>query len=140
MSLTDAHTLPELDSVKAYLGRHFMLTKPGKPANPRAEFQAYLEFAELNLSGQTPIRVQPDLATQSAIVQGFGRVLSPDQIIREREAPRALKGLVGKQTQAPEFGASPNSGLGEIYDAKLEKLARRAYGRDYLRFGFEDWA
>ena len=30
--------------------------------------------------------------------------------------------------------------LADIYDAEIEGLARAAYGRDYLMFGFGDWA
>ncbi|MBT6191778.1 MAG: hypothetical protein HOI22_16175 [Tateyamaria sp.] len=34
---------------------------------------------------------------------------------------------------------TPHS-LSNIYDAKIEELARGAYGQDYLLFGFEDWS
>ena len=30
--------------------------------------------------------------------------------------------------------------LADIYDAEIERMARAAYGRDYLMFGFEDWS
>jgi hypothetical protein len=30
--------------------------------------------------------------------------------------------------------------LAEIYDAEIEALTREAYLRDYLTFGFGDWA
>ena len=30
--------------------------------------------------------------------------------------------------------------LRRIYDAETERLARDAYARDYIEFGFADWA
>jgi hypothetical protein len=29
--------------------------------------------------------------------------------------------------------------LADVYDDEVEQLARQAYGRDYVMFGFENW-
>ena len=124
---------------------------PVDPADPgfgkiehRAAFAQFLEFLKPNLAGQTAIRVDPDWASQSKIIEGFAEFALPDRLIRDKTLNAELAELaqtagiedVPPLSPAPAFG---DVALADIYDAEIEKLARAAYGRDYLLFGFEDW-
>ena len=111
----------------------------------RAAFVAFLEFLKANLSDQTAIRVDPLWATQAQTIQGFAEFLLPDRLLRESELPEALPELAraAGHRAPPPFKALPRARpfpLSEIYDAKIETMARSAYGRDYTMFGFADWA
>ena len=44
----------------------------------------------------------------------------------------------GPASGPPQTTRAPY-GLARIYDDRLESLARDAYARDYLMFGFSDW-
>ncbi len=76
-------------------------------------------------------------------LEGMGRFMRPDLIIREEAAADTLAALAAAcGTEAPvltlpkETDAPPLAG---VYDAKLEALVRRVYRRDYVMFGFGDW-
>ena len=112
----------------------------------RSAFAAFLTFLNANLAGQTVVRIDPHWASQTQIVQGFSEFAPPDRIIRQDTAQAELAGLaqsVGLEN-APEFEVAPDEdtpfALSAIYDAELEQLARKAYARDYVTFGFENWA
>lgn len=115
-------------------------------AEHRAAFAAFLVFLRANLSAQTAIRTDPAWATQTAILQGMAGFALPDHILRESEAPEALPALAaslgvaagGNPASWPESPADTR--LARIHDAELESLARDAYGRDYMTFGFANWA
>lgn len=71
----------------------------------------------------------------------------PDMIVREDEMAVYLPALamqVGHPAPpepVPEGRAvAAPYALANIYDADLEALARDVYQRDYLMFGFGDWA
>ncbi len=110
----------------------------------RAAFEAFLVFLKANLAEQTAIRVDPAWASQAQILQGFSEFMIPDRLLREDTLAEDLARL------AQEIGYAPPSyvpsiaetpiALGSIYDADLERLCRAAYPRDYLFFGFSDWA
>lgn len=101
-------------------------------------FKGFLRFLGRNLAGQTNIRIDPWWTTQSAVIEGFARFRAPDAILREADLADGLRFL----------GADP-SGLGDldphadrlasIYDKEIENLARTAYRRDYISFGFDRW-
>ncbi|WP_299348965.1 sulfotransferase family 2 domain-containing protein [uncultured Shimia sp.] len=111
----------------------------------RAAFVAFLEFLRANLAGQTSIRIDAHWASQSEILRGFADLAVPDMIIREEEMESYLPALamqVGRM-DAPEPQVAPEDlpyGLATIYDAEIETLVRDIYPRDYLNFGFSDWA
>lgn len=114
-------------------------------ADHRAAFAAFLVFLKANLSAQTAIRVDPAWATQTAILQGMAGFALPDHILREDEAPTALPALAAAlgAPAEPWPGTGDDSQaalLARIHDAELESLARDAYGRDYMTFGFADLA
>ncbi|MBN2907372.1 MAG: nodulation protein NodH [Rhodobacteraceae bacterium] len=111
----------------------------------RAAFLGFLRFLKGNLGGQTGIRVDPSWATQGSILQGMGQVMAPDMVVRaEHLGPElaVLAALVGKT--APAAPAAPGSDgpvpLAAIHDAEIEAAARDAYQRDYMSFGYRDWA
>ncbi|MGR3493734.1 nodulation protein NodH [Citreimonas sp.] len=110
----------------------------------RAAFTAWLEFVKANLAGQTAIRVDGHWATQAQCLQGMAEFALPDMIVREAEMPAYLPALAMQTGHAappdPEAVATcaPFS-LAQIYDDRIEALARDAYARDYITFGFDDW-
>lgn len=109
----------------------------------RATFLGFLRFLKLNLAGQTGLRVDSHFASQTAILQGFARVRSPDAVLREDRLTEGLAMLaaeVGTVAHAfhPEADAAPH-GLAAIYGKDLEEAARDVYQRDYTGFGFGPW-
>ena len=111
----------------------------------RAAFTAWLAWVKANLAGQTALRVDGHWATQAQCLQGMAELTLPDMIVREDEMTAYLPALalqVGHQNP-PDPVSVPNSApfsLAEIYDDQIESLAREAYHRDYVMFGFDNWA
>ncbi len=109
----------------------------------RAGFLAFLKWLKLNLSGQTGLRVDPHWASQSAILQGFAQFQTPDLVLREDRLAEGLAFLateIGLPECPPVPHAAPDPRLAAIYDEDIEAAAREAYARDYVAFGFRDWA
>ncbi|MDA7423867.1 sulfotransferase family 2 domain-containing protein [Thalassococcus lentus] len=111
----------------------------------RAAFTAFLAFCKANLQGQTAVRVDGHWATQAQCLQGMSEFTLPDMIIREDEMASYLPALAMQvgHDGPPDPEAVPNKApfsLAEIYDDQIEALGREAYLRDYLMFGFDDWA
>ncbi len=111
----------------------------------RTAFTAYLAWAKANLLGQTAVRVDGHWATQAQCIQGMSEFTLPDMIIREDEMALYLPALAMQvgHPAPPEPVANPNSApfaLAQIYDDQIEALAREAYMRDYIMFGFDNWA
>ncbi len=105
----------------------------------RAAFLVFLHVAKLNAAGQTGVRVDPNLASQSSILQGVSGFHPLDLVIREdrlQEGLSYLAGEVGVATAVVETDAKWREGLWRIHDAALEKAAANAYPRDYAGFGF----
>ena len=111
----------------------------------REAFTAWLAFVRANLQGQTAVRVDGHWATQAHCIEGMAEFTLPDMIVREDEVQVYLPALamqVGHPSApepAPVATRAPFS-LAEIYDGRIEALARDAYARDYIMFGFDDWA
>ncbi|WP_417205618.1 nodulation protein NodH [Antarctobacter sp.] len=111
----------------------------------REAFTAWLSWVRANLNGQTALRVDGHWATQAQCLEGMAEFTLPDMIVREEEMEAYLPALalqVGHQNP-PDPVAVPNSApfsLAEIYDNQIEALGREAYQRDYVMFGFDDWA
>lgn len=113
-------------------------------AQHKAGFAAFLKFIKANLNGQTAIRVDAHWASQSQCLQDMCAFALPDMIVREEEMAAYLPALAMQVGHGapPDPLVAPGDApftLEEIYDAELEALARDAYHRDYLSFGFEDW-
>ena len=106
----------------------------------RACLIAFLNFAHASLNGQTGLQPWPAWASQSALLDGYAAVGGPDMLIREETMDRDLGWLLasvghpGGATPGPE----PIEQLATLIDPEVQALCRRAYARDYLRFGFSD--
>ncbi len=138
--------------IRENLRRTFALPLPEGPvpdalpaAEHRAAFKVFLTFLKANLGGQTNIRTDAAWAGQAAHLQGMAQFALPDFILREDRlaADIAIVAWTIGQTDAPELAMPTDphhARLAAIYDADLESLARDAYTRDYMTFGFAPWA
>lgn len=129
--------------IRAYKAR---LPDPGQPfADPQAEREAFLVFltyCRLATLGQTGNRVDPNWASQSAIVQGFAGFHPLDLVIHEDRLPQALAFLaaeVGVDAPPAPPADKAAQALAAIWDESLETAAEAAYARDYTGFGFTRW-
>ncbi|MEP1539044.1 MAG: sulfotransferase family 2 domain-containing protein [Paracoccaceae bacterium] len=111
----------------------------------RAAFVGFLDFIKANLAEQTSVRIDPSWASQSRVISGISDFLLPDRILREDRLSEDLPTLAKSvgYTDPPAFNGVKEIGryrLADIYDSEIESRARAAYARDYLMFGFKDWA
>lgn len=109
-----------------------------------AAFAGFLRFVRANLSGQTTVRVDGNWASQAQCLQGMAEFTLPDMIVREDEMQTYLPPLAMQagHPAPPDPVAVANTApfsLAEVHSAELEMLARDAYERDYVMFGFQDW-
>jgi LPS sulfotransferase NodH len=107
-------------------------------------FIAFLEFLRANLAGQTSVRVDVHWASQTTILQGMAHFCLPDVIIREPDMQKELPALarqIGIENATPPHAAPDDNpfALKDIYNDKIEALAKSIYQRDYLMFGFQNW-
>lgn len=111
----------------------------------RAAFSAFLDWLKSNLAGQTAIRIDAAWSSQAQVLQGFADFVLPDRVMREETLETELRDLavlagVTEIPVLPEGVEDAPVELSEIYDAEIERQVRAAYPRDYLLFGFGDWA
>jgi len=135
----------KLTEQRRQLVRHYKaaLPEPGAefadPEAERAAFLVFLHFARLSAAGQTGARVDANLASQTAIVQGFAGFHPVDVVIREDQLQAGLDYLaaeVGSAVQMVAVDMAYRDQLARIHDRTLEKAAANAYPRDYAGFGF----
>ena len=121
------------------------LQPPGEPfatvEAERAAFLIFLNYCRLSTGGQTGARVDPSLASQTALVQGFASFQPLDHLLREDRLAEGLASLaaeagVAATTVAPD---PAEADLQSIWDETLETAAAEAYQRDYMGFGFTRW-
>lgn len=112
----------------------------------RAAFIAFAGFAKLNLNAQTSIRVDAHWCTQAQAIANMGEFALPDAIIREEDMDPMLKALAisaGLQ-DVPDIPENRHEELffplSDVYSPEVEQAVADAYGRDYIMFGFSDWA
>jgi LPS sulfotransferase NodH len=139
----------KMAEVRGVLGRVYKidLPKPGQgyasAADHRAAFLGFLGFLKKNLSGQTAVRVDASWASQSAVVQGFAQMVPPDALLREDRLAEGLEWLcsdLGVQMPAlPPLAPDAMLPAG-LADDDVQAAARDAYARDYIAFGFGDYA
>lgn len=111
----------------------------------RAAFKEYLRFVKANLAGQTAIRQDAHWASQANLISGFASFASPDVILREDELAAGLPELAAKLglKNPPAYVEDAQDtpfALADIYDGEIESLCQDVYQRDYLTFGFGNWA
>ncbi|HBG97752.1 MAG TPA: hypothetical protein DDY29_03180 [Rhodobacteraceae bacterium] len=107
----------------------------------------FLRFVVANHARQTVVNVNARWASQAAWLDGLPSMLRPHHVFRGRRIANGLAFLEVERDLQPIAvtgagpGADPNApALGDIHDAELEALARRAFARDYTAFGFSDWS
>jgi hypothetical protein len=122
------------------------LQPPGEPfasvEAERAAFRIFLTYCRLAIGGQTGARVDPSLASQTAVLQGFAGFHPMDLVIREDRLAAGLAFLAAEAGVSPPPALAPDpaeAALVSIYDESLEEAAAEAYARDYLGFGFTRW-
>lgn len=137
--------------IRTTLGKRYNIALPSDPEDPdysksghRTAFAQFLQFLKANLAGQTAVRVDADWASQTKTIEGFAEFVLPDRLMRSHTLATELADLtasVGIKDAPPltEREQCCRYRLDYIYDAEIERLARAAYGRDYLMFGFDDW-
>ncbi|KIC49848.1 nodulation protein NodH [Tateyamaria sp. ANG-S1] len=138
--------------IRSVLIKRYKMVLPDDPgaatydkAAHRDAFAAFLTFLKANLNGQTSVRVDPDWASQAKIIEGFAEFVLPDRLVRAETMADELAELgaaVGLNS-VPEPGAAAADApyqLIDIYDSQIEEMCRAVYARDYLMFGFKDWA
>lgn len=112
------------------------------PNELRALFTAFLRFVGDNIAGRTPNRVPAVWASQDRILAGFSDVARPDFVFHVRDLTDragAVHQMLGMP--AAEFMTKDDVGpLADIYDDDIETACRRAYPRDFMSFGFQDWS
>jgi LPS sulfotransferase NodH len=136
-----------LPGLRDGLCKNFGLVLPGPDGDAgahRAAFRTFLAFLKANLGGQTNLRVDATFASQVAQIQGMTQVAPPDIIMREERLAEDLAMLlwqIGRE-DAPEIDPVTDvhaATLAGIVDDELQAMAREAYLRDYIAFGFGDW-
>lgn len=117
---------------------------PEHAADLHKAFAAFLKFLKSNLNGQTAVRAHASWASQTAVVQGFQQFAPCDLLAREESLVDDLAYLcAGIGVACPPLHDVPDPSvarLAAIYDEGIGALARQAYARDYLNFGFANWA
>ena len=138
--------------IRENLRKLFSLPIPATDVGPgyddaahRAAFLVFLRFLKANLAAQTSQRIDPAWASQIALLQGFSAFVYPDHLLRESQLSADLAMLARQigRNDCPDVGpvTDPHAArLGRIYDAEIETATRDAYARDYVAFGFADYA
>lgn len=137
--------------IRRLLGKNYDMSLPASLGvsdytveQHRELFLQFLNFLKPNVGGQTAIRVDPHWATQLTILQGMTQFMLPDLIIREENLVRDLNYIADDigvaSVNIPDHIADHPYQLSEVYDAEVEAAARDVYQRDYMSFGFSDWA
>ena len=139
--------LGEMAELRGVLARNYKVDLPQSGEDfidtdaHRAAFLGFLRFIKLNLGGQTGFRVDAHWASQTAVLQGFAQFQGPDHVLREDRLAEGLRFLAAEVgINSPAVKATDMPALAAIYNAELEAAARDAYPRDYMGFGFADWA
>lgn len=102
-----------------------------------AAFLAFLRFAKLNLSGQTAVRVDAHIATQTLVIQGFAQIQPPDAVLREDRLVQGLAWLAAEAgVPCPPLPDDPPPAVPR--SPEIDAAAREAYARDFQGFGFAD--
>jgi hypothetical protein len=110
----------------------------------RQAVKKFAKFLNGNLKGQTRARIDHSWASQSAILDGYTKVVHPDHLLRHvslTETIALIEDQLGLDHIAPGEIVEDDAAfqLAQIYDEELEQLVAKAYSRDYMSFGFNDW-
>ncbi len=114
---------------------------PDTPAH-QAAFVTFLHYAKLSVSGQTGQKVDPNWASQTAVIQGFASYQGPDIVIREDRMALGLAWLaaeVGIAAAIYQADQTAANALNAVYDSSFESACEDAYTRDYIAQGWTRW-
>jgi len=149
----ESDSFPEIrDSLMKHHGVPIPKFDPLQEANSgydaaahKTAFLAFLGFVKKNIAGQTSLRVDAAWGSQLTLLQGMADFTIPDLIVREDRLGQDLAILaaqIGRETMPgiPDITDPHAERLAQIYDADVEAAGRDAYQRDYVAFGFGDWA
>lgn len=122
------------------------LPPPGQdflsPAAHRAAFLTFLHYAKLSVQGQAGEKVDPNWASQTAVIHGFAGFQGPDLVIREDRLAEGLGYLaheVGRSAPSVAADAEAVAALIAIHDPSLDAAAEDAYPRDFISHGWGKW-
>lgn len=138
-------------AIRRTIVRDYQIDLPKDPNEKSIDFSRYqqallkfLEFVFDNLNGRTGVRTDAAWATQTSVLQGFAEFCTPSMVMREDTLSGELASfcsILGIEN-IPKLETCSNDAkmlLTEAYDPSLEKATRKAFAKDYTRFGFSDW-
>ncbi|MDD7970465.1 nodulation protein NodH [Roseinatronobacter alkalisoli] len=140
------------ENVRRFLAHVYDVTLPekGSPMDDYGvdehcrAFKAFLRFVHANLNGQTSMMTRPAWALQSEQIADIASRGPIRHVLRDDMLRDSLPLLgAGLGRELPPFDPPQKYyrlTLESIYDAEIESLGRAAYGEDYLRLGYVDWA
>ncbi|WP_068299003.1 hypothetical protein [Pararhodobacter sp. CCB-MM2] len=132
----------ELEPVREHMTRLYGVdwsADLGSADAQREVFKAFLKFCHASITGQTGLQPWPVWATQSALLEGYAKVLTPDLLLREEDLAEDLPRLAQKLGHdVPPIWQGETEGSDALVDDETRMLCRKAYGRDYDAFGFAD--
>ena len=108
------------------------------PKLHRNTFEKFIVFLADNLRGQTPLRIDPHWASQTALLRSYSAFCPTDMIIREDE----LQTLLPFLAQLTGYKNAPNAGIGTrgvfgLANSHLRQKLGNAPAR-YLSTGLSD--
>lgn len=101
-------------------------------------FADFLAFLRRCLNGQTSLVMPPIWSSQTEILTGFSRFMSPDLVLREATLARDLGWLAEAANLPTPPEPTPEVMPDFLSDKALQQAARAAYQRDYIQFGFSN--
>ena len=99
-------------------------------------FEQFLGLLRRNLNGQTTLPVLPAWASQTEILAGFSRFVTPDMVLREESLARDLAWLAEAAGLPAAPAPAPAPMPAFLTEKPILQAARAAYLRDYVQFGF----
>ncbi len=114
------------------------------PAQHGQNFEKFLDFVYGNLRDQTRAPIDPQWCSQHAAIAGYARWSVPNFVIAPDQC-KMMFATIQEQlaiNPAREYQPVVQSELitlADVYNAKIEVKARKAYAEDYQKFGFQNW-
>lgn len=114
------------------------------PAQHGQNFEKFLDFVYGNLRDQTRAPIDPQWCSQHAAIAGYARWSVPNFVIAPDQC-KMMFATIQEQlaiNPAREYQPVVQSELitlADVYNARIEVKARKAYAEDYQKFGFQNW-
>lgn len=135
--------LPDKSPEKHVDRQHIVATGYG-PKEHRVAFHQFLKFLNINLAGQTSIRVDGLWALQTTFISGFNTAVPIAMVAKEGALDPAFRYIESLfDIPTPNLLCPIQNtymfSLDEIYTRQTENLTRKTYNQDYIRLGFADY-